>query len=299
MYDIVCRLAMEYAQEVMMRDAQLEWVTVPEETRSDGSQPPPPPSSNTQPIRVLVSTRLVKDESRIDEEPTLLVATGNGRVRAGVFSRQHLLTSGLECSTAVPFVRQAYTRNINLVVLDPNARGDKLGMATFEKSMERVFRRWEQGGMRCGGPTPRNLLVLSHSQSGSQFVRYLLDKSHCYLPRIRATAFTDSTHNIQWAKRRNLRELERHLESGNCVYFKRADETDASSGAGCGLGPLSSVGRAVDTNDFWKHRFGTIKTLCAGTPEHSLTNWFVRHHIWNHFDRSIAAAETNRAVCQC
>jgi len=326
MYDIVCRLAMEYAQEVMMRDAQLEWVTIPQEAdttcanNENKSSTTTSSTSITEPIRALVSTRLVRDESRIDKEPTLLIATGNGQVRAGVFSRQHLLTSGLECSSAVPFVREAHKRKMNLVVLDPNAHGDRVGMVTFEKSMKHLFRRWEEDrtqnenetpvvdrnkGLSAAAPpaTPtqqrpdKNLYVLSHSQSGSQFVRYLLDKSHCYLPRICATAFTDSTHNIQWTKRKeHLDPLKKLLESDECIYFKRSNE-DENAKMDCKrvLHPLSTVGQAVDTDKFWKHRFGEIKTLCAGTSEHSLTNWFVRYHIWDHFNR-LMVANNNRAT---
>ena len=324
MYDIVCRLAMEYAQEVMMRDAQLEWVTIPQEIdttnnnnegKSSTTTTCTSSTSTTEPIRALVSTRLVRDESRIDREPTLLIATGNGQVRAGVFSRQHLLTSGLECSSAVPFVREAHKRKMNLVVLDPNAHGDRVGMVTFENSMKHLFRRWEEGGTQHENETPvvgktpkglsatptqqrpdKNLYVLSHSQSGSQFVRYLLDKSHCYLPRICATAFTDSTHNIQWTKRKeHLDPLKKLLESDECIYFKRSNEDESIDCIQRVLHPLSTVGQVVDTDKFWKHRFGEIKTLCAGTSEHSLTNWFVRYHIWDHFNR-LMVAKNNHAT---
>jgi len=131
-----------------------------------------------------------------------------------------------------------------------------------------------------------------------------MNKSHCYLPRIPAIAFTDSTHNIQWTKRaihgsnnnnnRNKSHghrdhnnnhnhnhpLEQLLESEQCVYFKRSEQDKD-----CIHNPLSSIGQPVETDRFWKHRFGEIRTLCAGTSDHSLTNWFVRHHIWEHFDK--------------
>jgi hypothetical protein len=285
MYDVVCRLATEYSQEVMIREGQMEWVTIAQDQVVDDSQP------TTEPIRALVSSRLVQDESKLDTEPTLLIVTGRGRVRAGVFSRQHLLTSGLECSSAVQFVREARTRNMNLMVLDPNARGDRVGMTTFETSMAHLFRRWENGETdehtSCSlERVPQNLYILSHSQSGSQFVRHLLNKTECYLPHMGAVAFTDSTHNIQWAKRQNLQGLENLLESDKCIYFRRTDGTIEYM-----LKPFASVGQAVDTDEFWEHRFGKIKTLCAGTSEHSLTNWFARVQIWDHFDRFLTANE--------
>lgn len=271
MYDAVARVAMEYAQEVMIREGQLEWVTIAEA------------GNNPEPIRALVSRRIVEDETSLDTEPTLLIATGKGKVRAGVFSRQHLLLSGLECSTAIPIVVGARARKMNVLMVDPNVHGERFGMITFEKSMAHLFRRWEESDDGSAKPkrpslSRRDLYVLSHSQSGAQFTRYLLDKSEFYVPHIRAVAFTDSTHNVQWAKKKeDLRHL---LESGSCVYFKCASDSNNH-----GLKPLATIGEAVDTDEFWIHRFGTIKTLCAGTSEHSLTNWFARCLIWDHFDQ--------------
>jgi len=273
LYDIVCRLAMEYSQEVMAREGQMEWVTIEESNQW-----------STQPIRALVSRRIVEDESRLDKEPTLLMITGNGYVRTGIFSRQHLLITGLECSSMVDFVREAFKRSINIIILDPNARGDRFGFATVGKSMARLFRRWEVGD--TSKHANKNLYVLSHSQSGAQFVRYLLEKGECYIPRISAIAFTDSTHNIQWTKQDSHEFLRNLLQSDRCIYFKRSDNR-----AGHVLKPVSTIGEKVGTNEFWEHRFGKIKTLCAGTSEHSLTNWFTRFHIFDHFDRYMAANE--------
>jgi hypothetical protein len=48
---------------------------------------------------------------------------------------------------------------------------------------------------------------------------------------------------------------------------------------------LHSTGEPFQTDTFWQHRFGTIKTYWAGTNEHSLTNWYAHAKIWEHFDR--------------
>ena len=127
-------------------------------------------------------------------------------------------------------------------------------------------------------------------QSGSHFVRYLLDKSERYLRKIAAIAFTDSTHNLNWTSKNKC--LGTLLESDQCLYFKRIEDNfdhtiNPRSNQNMDqyiLNPLNSIGEVVDTDEFWKHRFGSIKTLCAGTSEHSLTNWFPRSLIWEHFD---------------
>ena len=269
MYDQVARLCQEYAQEVMIEEGNLEWVTVCEA------------GNNPEPIRALVSAAMAKNEEILGTAPTLLIATGNGKVRAGIFSRQHLMTTGMECSTAIPVVREACKRGMNCVLLDPNVHGDRLGMVTFEKSMARVFRRLESNETTPADRPPlvnSDLFVLSHSQSGAQFARYLLDKSNLYVPHIRAVVFTDATHNIQWT--RDKTDLNHLLQSDRSVYFKVSKESTDDSA----LKPLKTTGMVVDTDNFWKHRFGSVATRCAGTTEHSLTNWFARYHIWRHFD---------------
>jgi hypothetical protein len=269
MYDQVARLCQEYAQEVMIEEGDLEWVTVCEA------------GNNPEPIRALVSAAIANNEETLEKVPTLLIATGKGKVRAGIFSRQHLLTTGMECSTAVPVIREAKKRGMNCVLLDPNVHGDRLGMATFEKSMARIFRRLESDEATAADRPPlasSDLFVLSHSQSGAQFARYLLDKSNLYVPHIRAVAFTDSTHNIQWT--RDKEDLNFLLQSDRSVYFKVSKDSPSDSS----LKPLKTAGEIVDTDHFWEHRFGKLETRCAGTTDHTLTNWFARQHIWKHFD---------------
>mmetsp|Transcript_57772 Transcript_57772/g.141104 ORF Transcript_57772/g.141104 Transcript_57772/m.141104 type:complete len:626 (-) Transcript_57772:95-1972(-) len=307
MYDTIARVAMEYSQEVMMNDASLEWVTVEES------------ANNPEPIRALVSKCLLEDETLLDTAPTLLVITGKGKVRAGIFSRQHLLVSGMECSTAIPIVREAKTRNMNVIMLDPNVHGDRLGMVTFEKSMAKIFRRWEEGhqareeereddddddkitsrskkvltnessdssssairgtNREVSSSRRQDLFVLSHSASGAQLQRYLLDHYKHYVPHIRAICFTDSTHNIQWTKGKD--ELQELLESERSVYFKSSKEPSEDL-----LNPLPSLGKKLETDGYWRHRFGSISTRCAGTSEHSLTNFFTQPEMWKHFDRN-------------
>mmetsp|Transcript_57771 Transcript_57771/g.141101 ORF Transcript_57771/g.141101 Transcript_57771/m.141101 type:complete len:630 (-) Transcript_57771:95-1984(-) len=305
MYDAIARAAMEYSQEVMMNDASLEWVTVEES------------ANNPEPIRALVSKCLLEDETLLDTAPTLLVITGKGKVRAGIFSRQHLLVSGMECSTAIPIVREAKIRNMNVIMLDPNVHGDRLGMVTFEKSMAKIFRRWEEGqqarederddddhkitsrsnkvltnessgssssairgtNREVSSCRRQDLFVLSHSASGAQLQRYLLDHYRHYVPHIRAICFTDSTHNIQWTKGKD--ELQELLESDRSVYFKSSKEPSEDL-----LNPLPSLGKKLETDGYWRHRFGSISTRCAGTSEHSLTNFFTQPEMWKHFDRN-------------
>ena len=190
----------------MIKEGNLEWTTITEQ------------GNNPEPIRAIVSTSIGKDETCLDTTPTLLIATGKGKVRAGIFSRQHLICSGMECSTAVPIVKEAIKRKMNIIMIDPNVHGDRLGMKTFEASLTKLFRRWEEVHSVDQPPLgKRDLYVLSHSQSGAQLASYLLDKSKHYVPHIRAVAFTDSTHNIQWS--RQDEDLHQLLQSDKCCLL--------------------------------------------------------------------------------
>ncbi len=272
MYDETARLCQEYAINVMQREGDLIWVTVCDD-RQKG-----------EPIRALVSKEhplSSRDDLDNTTKPTLLVVTGSGKVRAGVFSREHLMLSGLECSSALPMVREAKRRNMNIAMIDPNVRGDRLGMHTFEASMAKIFAHWEattseRNDELFNSSFGRDLYILSHSASGAQLVRYLLEKEQHYLPHIRAIAFTDSTHNIQWAREHH--SLYNFLQSSICAYFRCAKQDDDQW-------YLHAAGERVPADPFWQRRFGQIQTYYAGTNEHSLTNWCALKKVWQHFDQ--------------
>ena len=95
MYDEVARLCMEYAQDLMIDEGDLEWVPICEE-RS---------------ISALVSRGYCKQRGK---RQTLLIITGKGKVRSGIFSRRHIITTGIEASTALPMIREARSRNMDM-----------------------------------------------------------------------------------------------------------------------------------------------------------------------------------------
>lgn len=312
MYDAIAKLCQEAAHEVMLKRERMVWVTLCPPEEDDCSNP-----LKRNPIRALVNHEHPAAQASCDDvtkckvenynaRPTLLIVTGKGKVRAGIFSRQHIIVSGMESSTALPLIQEARLRKLNVVLLDPNVHGDALGLATFEKSMAKVFHQWEsdtsskENDQKANAPNDptkatsfeqscRDLFILSHSASGAHLARYLLEKSQHYLPHIRAIAFTDATHNIQWARQRGNHHLVDLLESPACIYFRCA--TDITK---------HHAGEEAPTDNFWRHRFGNIRTCWAGTKEHSLTNWFAHAHIWEHFDKFLPLKNKGQAgVLQC
>jgi hypothetical protein len=301
MYDAVAKLCQEYAQEVMIQQYGLVWVTVCEGLNNDDDngrgflkQGP------HEPIRALINVEhplalgqnldidpaakaSAEKREYYSQRPTLLIVTGKGKVRAGIFSRQHLLVSGMESSTALPLIHNARKRELNVVIVDPNAHGDWVGNVTFEKSMEKLFPSGEeqqQNGCRMAN---QDLYILSHSASGSHLVRYLLDdsdhKSRRRLANIRAIAFTDSTHTIQLPRQKGNDGLVNLLESDASIYFRCASAHMSENWS------LHNAGHDAPRDEFWRKRFGNIRTCWAGTKEHSLTNWFALSFIWEHFDK--------------
>lgn len=286
MYDEIARLCMEYAQEVMIEEGRLHWVTV----------------CDARNICALVSeARSASSRSETSDagkrRKILLVVTGKGKVRAGIFSRRHLITTGAEAATAIPLVRDAVRRNMEIVILDPNAIGDRAGMEAVEASLEHLFDMEEQ-------EEEEEIYVLAHSMAGAQLVRYLHEKSSQSLDTpinggngsdtpsdtvaqqiadrqaasslvrsIKAVAFTDSNHNINWTKTNPA--LTNLLVGPSCLYVKSHKRHDDPK----------DVGEDHHDCHHWRHRFGDVRTMWAGTHEHALTNYTARFHIWDHFEQ--------------
>ena len=308
MYDAVADLCQSVAQEIMAETCDLMWVTVcdgkggglsarldkhPDSNLSSDSKSvrewPRDEEGNIialEPIRALVGRCKSKKGDGNQSKDTFLVSTGKGKVSAGIFSRQHLLTTGLEPSTALPLLREAQSRGMNCVVIDPNARGDRVGMDTFQISVRSLFQQEcsvEVGDAIVPASSDGYIYVLAHSAAGGQLVRYLLDKNQgTLLSRIRSITFTDSTHSVQWLKEHP--HISSLIQSSKALYVRSANpmRDDGWENA--------KPGDECDKDHFWSHRFGQIKTVWAGTTDHSLTNWAARASIWEHFDKN---AETS------
>ena len=194
MYDAVSDICQAAAQEIMAEMCNLVWVTICDgkggglaQTQQKNMKVNPNTTHEwprdelgnivvREPIRALVG-RHQHDDITHNPPDTLLVATGKGKVRAGIFSREHLLTTGLEPSTAIPMLLEARNRGMNCVVIDPNARGDREGMETFEASVRSLFecqcalKEEEIGVVSIGNRNeaiiPKGCIyVLAHSAAG-------------------------------------------------------------------------------------------------------------------------------------
>jgi hypothetical protein len=302
-YDELARLCMEHAQEVMMEEAGMEWVTIQEE-----------PKYGAIVTKGFFENRKTARDNNAKHR-TLLVVTGKGQVEAGMFSRRHLLVTSMEAATALPFVREAQHRHMDIVMLDPNALGSRHGMDVVEKSLEHFF--MGQNSLT----EDEEVYILAHSMAGAQIVRFFIDNSSChrkpppapssasssvsdassnvsngtsngstaatdnssvvdrkaqrtfFLEKVKAFAFTDSNHNINWVK--NHPKLRHALTGPPSLYIKSHKVHEKAK----------ELGEAHHDCQFWRHRFGEIKTLWAGTHEHALTNYTSRAHIWEHFDQ--------------
>lgn len=123
------------------------------------------------------------------------------------------------------------------------------------------------------------IYVLAHSASGSQLARYLMTEGNHIMSRIKSIAFTDSTHSIQWLqKNQDHTVLLDFIQSPWSLYIRSANQFRDDDWE------KHKPGDNCETDQFWRHRFGQIKTIWAGTTDHSLTNWTTHSHIWEHFD---------------
>ena len=336
-YDLIANIAQEVAQSIMCSEFNLQWVTVcsdpnlgPKNVRAMVDADHPlllEEGENKAALQEILLDGTAREEKKDGCEriadnktkATLLIATGRGKVRAGIFSRQHLLTAGIEIGTAWHFIREArLRRGWGVAIIDPNARGEGVGYDTFKRSVSKLFLLVDDvssnnnNNMSSDDESTKpmspqqsvnslstsaqssSLYILAHSAGGGQLVRHLREDS-TLLPSIKAVAFTDSSHNVQWCK--NQPTLMEFLQTKNCVYVRSNDVRSSQSCVRvssrgkeiqCSDKSCSCVTQAsgieVSTDHFWEHRFGKIKTLWAGTPDHSLSNYAGRDAIWGHFD---------------
>ncbi|KAK1736228.1 FAM172 family protein [Skeletonema marinoi] len=333
-YDLIANMAQETAQSIMCSEFNLEWVTVCSDRNLgpdvramvDADHPLLlEEGENKAALQELLlggnaTTEEKKDDSVIPTDvsinktkATLLIATGRGKVRAGIFSRQHLLTAGIEIGTAWHFIREArLRRGWGIAVIDPNARGEGVGFDTFKRSFSRLFVADDDASNNVSDESTKPMsrqqsvnslststqsspiYILAHSAGGGQLVRHLREDS-TLLPSIKAIAFTDSSHNVQWCKSQPT--LMEFLQQKNCVYVRSNDVRSSQScvkvssrgkDIQCGDERCSCItqasGKLVNTDNFWEHRFGKIKTIWAGSPDHSLSNYAGRFAIFDHFD---------------
>lgn len=306
LFSEVTRCCQDIAQDVLLKEGGLERLLV----REEGDK-----------IRTvaLVTRRSDYDNATLEtcsedgsrstasEEncrPTLLVISGRGHSRAGIFSRKQLLVSGIEAATALNTVKEARKRGMNVVLMDHymysqndlNSQIDT--MDAFEASLGAIFDNdREQDGSSWHSSSDAfdssrgPVFILAHSASGGKLVVSLLEgKARRYLlPRICGIVFTDSTHNIQWCS--GVQRVWDLLESQKCLYI-RSNEVRSSSSWRDG-DETRRAGEEVNVDTFWEHRFGTIRTVWAGTADHSLMNMKSADIIWNHFDELLVESRSS------
>ena len=356
MYDQLARLCMEHAQEVMMEEGNLQWIMLHDNTTSNGtttSQPPQKGSYGAIVSRSFLERMQNNNKKKKKKHKTLLVVTGKGEVKCGIFSRRHLLVTSMDAGTALPFIRGAKERDMEIVMLDPNARGWRVGMDTVESSLDKLFLDRQAQQQQPDNDENANeendneeeVYILAHSMAGAQIVRFFTSNSSSYsrpptpascassisessksnggpppkgavtvtkkdssnsddsannnngsmdrdgrkanfLQRIKAMAFTDSNHNINWTKKHPY--LAQVLTGPPSLYIKSHKVHEKAK----------SLGDKHHDCQFWKHRFGDIKTLWAGTHEHALTNYTARDHIWEHFDSFLKDSDNENGNTQ-
>ena len=145
MYEVVANLCEEFVHDLMMKQFDLVWckvfdyatevddrLAVKSKSKNKGKNK----SKEFRPIRALVSRNRRKrmseegddNENVKENRPVLVVATGRGKVGAGIFSRRFLMTHGVEIGSCMEYVREAAHRNMDIVLFDPNVNSEREGM---------------------------------------------------------------------------------------------------------------------------------------------------------------------------
>jgi hypothetical protein len=260
-FDEVSSRCQEIAQERVQNIFRLHFVTL---LRHEG-----------EPVQALVSP-----EYKDTHCPVMVIIAGKGKSRAGVLSVKELLVSGVEQGSATFHIQQAQERGWAVILLDPNARGINEGMVLIRCSLDHLD--WNH----------RQVYVLAHSAAGGYLARYLLqsDQRRELLSSIRACVFTDSTHNIQWTKKDPM--LFNFLQSHHVLYIRNCSENPSDTFASH---KHKQAGEVHEGNLWWRHRFGNILTVWAGTTDHSAVCWVARNIIWDFYAQKEESWKRNRA----
>jgi hypothetical protein len=258
-FDRVVQCCQQIAQQRLQSQYGLEWVNL---FSLDG-----------EPINALASPDYANDPE--ETRPILMVFTGKGKSRAGILSVRELMVSGLERGSAIYHIHQAMKRRWSVIVFDINARGKTEGMSLVRRSLDNL--NWNEPSF-----VKHPIYILSHSAAGGYLVHYLLesDQRQKLLSSINGVAFTDSTHNIQWAK--DDKPVAEFLESQRTLYIRNCSENPSDTFADH---KNKKAGEAHEGNRFWYRRFGNIPTVWAGTTDHSAMCWVARKVVWDFFDK--------------
>lgn len=284
LFDEVARCCQDIAQDVLIKEGNLERLMVRDGTGTRVAALVDGNFCHANRVSEHEDDKSADSSIEGSVRPTFLVVNGRGRSSAGIFSRKQLMTSGIEAATALSTVHECRKRGMTVILLDHYSNEPQEEMAHFEASLKAVFGDNDEDSWHTASKTTFNrrgpLYVIAHSASGGKLVRSLLDGNarRYLLPRIRGIVFTDSTHNIQWA--RGVKKVWDLLESSRCIYVRSNNVRSAEIWDD----ESRQAGDVVEKDEYWHHRFGDTKTVWAGTPEHSLMNWVARDVIWNHFD---------------
>lgn len=263
-FDTVSLCCQQYAQQTLQDRFNLTWVNLFD--------------YEGKPIQALVSTDLYhpsthqhQQQQQSSKPPILLVLPGKGKSRAGILSVVELLVSGLERGSALYHVQQASKRGWSIVLLDPNASGKTEGSVLIRWSLDCLATVIQD----------RPLYLLAHSAAGGYLVQYLLQGKFRQelLSSIQRLAFTDSTHNVQWA--RDDPPVERFLQSQRVLYIRNCSENPSDTFS---KHKHKKTGELHEGDKWWQRRFGNIRTVWAGTTSHSAMCWVARHVIWDFFN---------------
>ena len=265
---IGARLALTPIQ-IMIADKQLniEWREVPH-----------PASGNGDDVHLPRAAVLATADLLTNENGLLVLITGKGGPRAGIWGRQLCIADSLEHGSAWTMMHAAVSRGWAVLAFDPNRNTDddgrKIpGSKTPEEHCVTAWRAFVTGVSNGpAGPSPaRQIGVIAHSAGGGWLIS-CLQPQHTpddQLHRIRGLAFTDSIHTMA---RRKLDDARFEILS------KRACQWRA--------GPGKLDDPMVDD----RAPAGQLELGCgcecrrAGTEDHASTNFMAEKSIFKFLD---------------
>ena len=278
-YEDVANAVQQLAQVRMMDVCNLQWqhFSRPSSVLRTMSE------YQETPDKVLASTDFLTNQTGL-----LVLITGTGAVRAGIWGRQLCVADTFEHGSAVEIARWAILqRKYGVLAMDPN---DPIFSSAGDNTeggggVEHCLTVWKYV---LGRAKAANIFVIAHSFGGACFVDCLAascvssasPKEGRVDPRLRSVAFTDSVHFVE----------------GECLQTGPGKLTESALDwlKNCGRQWLTGA-EPLDTVEYEYNEACGCKCLSAGVEDHSSVNYAADLSIRQWFDECRSAAEKDAA----
>jgi len=191
-YAEVAAAAMDYAHSLMIEEVGVQWYSYSGGTAQELG-------SNEPEITRSRGSKFLATKDWQSNPNLLVLITGTGSVRAGVWGRQLCVVDSLEHGTGLEMMMWAVgTKGWAAVAMDPNDPAGVVDDADQDPDTRGLLHCVAVSKLLSARAQATSMFFVAHSFGGACFIDSLaLAFGDRDLPRLRAVAFTDSVHYVE------------------------------------------------------------------------------------------------------